>query len=106
MQTWKTFGHKKVIYNLNDLTFKSVSKDIKLFIKQNKFKNNIIICLEESSPYGLYFANKYNKYCEAIICYPLRLNTKESLDRLYHKYINKNRSKYISKSYDPHDYFF
>jgi hypothetical protein len=48
----------------------------------------------------------YPELCKAIICYPLRLNTKESLDRLYHKYVEKNGWKFISKYYDPIDYFF
>jgi hypothetical protein len=98
------FTNKK--YILDDLAFESVASDIKLFINKNKLKNNIIICLEESSPYGLFFANTYPKFCNSIICYPLRLNTKESLDRLYHKYVEKNGWKYISKNYDPIDYFF
>ena len=92
--------------NLDDLTFESVSNDIKLFIDKKELSNNIIICLEESSPYGLFFADIYPGYCKAIICYPLRLNTKESLDRLYHKYVEKNGWKYISEKYDPIKYFF
>ena len=32
--------------------------------------------------------------------------SKESLDRLYHKYIEKNGWKYISKNYDAIKYFF
>jgi hypothetical protein len=93
-------------YILDDLTFESVSEDIKYFIDKKELSNNIIICLEESSPFGLFFADMYPKMCKAIICYPLRLNTKESLDRLYHKYVEKNGWKYISKNYDPNDYFF
>jgi hypothetical protein len=93
-------------FNLNDLTFESVSNDIKLFISKKKLINCVVICLEESSPYGLFFAKQYPKLCELIICYPLRLNTKESLDRLYYKYIEKNGWKYISSTYDPIDYFF
>jgi hypothetical protein len=100
------FKFKNKRYNLDDLTFESVSNDIKLFIDKKELSNNIIICLEESSPYGLFFADIYPDYCKAIICYPLRLNTKESLDRLYHKYVEKNGWKYISKTYDPIKYFF
>ena len=74
---------------LDDLTFESVSNDIKLFIDKKELSDYIIICLEESSPYGLFFADMYHELCKAIICYPLRLNTKESLDRLYHKYVQK-----------------
>jgi len=91
---------------LDDLTFESVSNDIKLFIDKKKLSKCIIICLEESSPYGLFFADMYPELCEAIICYPLRLNTKESLDRLYHKYVERNGWKYISENYDPINYFF
>ncbi len=100
------FKFKDRKYILDDLTFESVSNDIKLFIDKKDLSNNIIICLEESSPYGLFFANMYPKLCKAIICYPLRLNTKESLDRLYHKYIEKDGWKHISKNYDPNNYFF
>ena len=100
------FKFKNKRFILDDLTFESVSDDIKLFINKKKLSNNIIICLEESSPFGLFFANMYPELCKAIICYPLRLNTKESLDRLYHKYVEKNGWKFISKYYDPIDYFF
>jgi hypothetical protein len=79
-------------YVLDDLTFENVSADIKSFLDKKKLtSNNIIICLEESAPFGLFFVNMYPDYCSAIICYPLRLNTKESLDRLYHKYVKKKR---------------
>jgi hypothetical protein len=100
------FKFKNKRFILDDLTFKSVSDDIKLFIDKKELSNNIIICLEESSPFGLFFANMYPELCKAIICYPLRFNTKESLDRLYHKYVEKNGWKFISKYYDPIDYFF
>jgi hypothetical protein len=100
------FKFLKDRFNLDDLTFESVSDDIKTFIDKKELSNNIIICLEESSPYGLFFADKYPEMCKAIICYPLRLNTKESLDRLYHKYVEKKGWKYISEKYDPIDYFF
>jgi hypothetical protein len=100
------FKFKNKRFILDDLTFESVSDDIKLFINKKELSNNIIICLEESSPFGLFFANMYPEVCKAIICYPLRLNTKESLDRLYHKYVEKNGWKFISKYYNPIDYFF
>jgi len=100
------FKFKNKRFILDDLTFESVSDDIKLFIDKKELSNNIIICLEESSPFGLFFANMYPEICKAIICYPLRLNTKESLDRLYHKYVEKNGWKFISENYDPIDYFF
>jgi hypothetical protein len=100
------FKFKNKSYKLDDLTFESVSEDIKLFLDKKELMNNIIICLEESSPYGLFFADKYPEMCKSIICYPLRLNTKESLDRLYHKYVEKNGWKYISENYDPIKYFF
>ena len=100
------FKFKNKRFILDDLTFESVSDDIKLFINKKELSNNIIICLEESSPFGLFFANMYPEICKAIICYPLRLNTKESLDRLYHKYVEKNGWKFISENYDPIDYFF
>ena len=98
------FKNKKFI--LDNLTFESISNDIKLFIDKKELSDCIIICLEESSPYGLFFADMYPEICKAIICYPLRLNTKESLDRLYHKYVEKNGWKFISVNYDPNDYFF
>lgn len=100
------FKFKNKRFGLDDLTFESVSNDIKLFIDKKELSECIIICLEESSPYGLFFTNMYPEICKAIICYPLRLNTKESLDRLYHKYVDKNGWKYISENYDPNDYFF
>jgi hypothetical protein len=42
-------------FKLDDLTFESVSKHIKSFIEKKTLSNNIIICLEESSPFGLFF---------------------------------------------------
>jgi hypothetical protein len=100
------FKFKNKRFALKDLTFSSVCDDIKLFIDKKKLHNSIIITLEESSPYGLFFLDVYPEYCKSIICYPLRLNTKESLDRLYHKYVEKNGWKFISKTYDPIKYFF
>lgn len=93
-------------FTLDDLTFESVSADIKKYIDKKKLQKFIIISLEESSPFGLFFVQSYPDLCTGIICYPLRLNTKESLDRLYYKYINNNGWKYISKNYDPIKYFF
>jgi len=101
-----TFTFKNKRFILDNLTFESISDDIKLFIDKKELSDCIIICLEESSPYGLFFADMYPEICKAIICYPLRLNTKESLDRLYHKYVEKNGWKFISENYDPNDYFF
>jgi len=100
------FKFKNKRFSLDDLTFENVSNDIKLFIDKKEISDCIIICLEESSPYGLFLTDMYPEICKAIICYPLRLNTKESLDRLYHKYIDKNGWKYISEKYDPNNYFF
>jgi len=100
------FKFKNKRFILDNLTFESISDDIKLFIDKKELSDCIIICLEESSPYGLFFADMYPEICKAIICYPLRLNTKESLDRLYHKYVEKNGWKFISENYDPNDYFF
>ena len=100
------FKFKNKRFILDNLTFESISNDIKLFIDKKELSDCIIICLEESSPYGLFFADMYPEICKAIICYPLRLNTKESLDRLYHKYVKKNGWKFISEKYNPTDYFF
>ena len=100
------FKFKNKRFILDDLTFESISDDIKLFIDKKELSDCIIICLEESSPYGLFFADMYPEICKAIICYPLRLNTKESLDRLYHKYVEKNGWKFITENYDPINYFF
>jgi hypothetical protein len=100
------YKFKNERFILDNLTFESISNDIKLFIDKKELSDCIIICLEESSPYGLFFANMYPEICKAIICYPLRLNTKESLDRLYHKYVKKNGWKFISEKYNPTDYFF
>jgi hypothetical protein len=91
---------------LEDLSFENVSEDIKLYIEEKELKNNIIICIEESAPYGLFFVDRYPELCESIICYPFRLNTKESLERLEHKYIEKDGWKHISKKYEAINYFF
>ena len=70
------------VYTVNDLSFDSVAIDIR-----NTFQRKIfLICYSHSSPYGLYFADKYPELCEGIICYPLRLYSAESLERRIWKF--------------------
>ena len=91
-------------FELKDLYFNNVADDIyDMYKKHNKL---LIIGLETTSPYGLYFADKYPKKCGGIICFPLRLQTKESLERRIWKYKDqKGWEKYVSKNYDIDDYF-
>jgi hypothetical protein len=71
------FIFTKEKFILDDLTFESVASNIKAFIDKKELLNNIIVCLEESSPYGLFFTDTYPDYCKSIICYPLRLNCQD-----------------------------
>jgi hypothetical protein len=97
------FGSLETDFILEDIQFQNVALDI-----YNKYKNLdklFIICFEESAPYGLYFANEYPNKCEGIICFPLRLNTKESLERYIWKYKEKKGwEKYVSQKYDLDNY--
>lgn len=89
---------------LNDLKLHVVAKDI--YKKHKHILNLLIICFEHASPYGLYFSNKYPTLCVGIICYPLRLYSKESLERREWKYKNQNGwNQYISDKYNVDDYY-
>lgn len=92
---------KKLNFTDTDYKFKNVAIDMLEFIKDNKLKKVSLICIEHTSPFGLYFANEYPELCNYIICYPLRNYTQESLDRRVWKYSeNKGWEKYISGKYD------
>lgn len=97
------FGTNDIDFIIDDMQFEIASQDL-----YEKFKDKgklYIICLEEASSYGLYFANVYPQICNAIVCYPLRLNTKESLERHLWKYKEKEGwKKYVSQKYDIDNY--
>lgn len=93
-------------FNINDYYFKYVAKDIKQFINKHNIEKPIIVCLEHASPYGLYFVDTYPNLVKGIICYPLRLYSKESLNRRIWKYKDQGGwDKYISKKYNFDDYY-
>lgn len=80
------FGTNETTFKMKHLTFENASSRINKFFNTNKIIDAVIICLEEASPFGLYFANEYPEKCNTIICYPLRLYTKESLERSVWKF--------------------
>lgn len=97
------FGSLKSDFTLEDLTFENAAVDI-----HEQFKNLqdlIVICFEDASPYGLFFCDKYPEMCKSIICFPLRLYNKESLERYIWKFREKKGwDKYVSQKYDLDEY--
>lgn len=99
------FGISETPFKLKDILFEKTSKHINKWFQKMNITKGIIICLEESSPFGLHFVDTYPEKCHTIICYPLRLYTKESLDRSIWKFKNqKGWDKYISQKYSLDDY--
>lgn len=93
------FGSSDNNFKLDDLTFENVAKDMKKSFED--YDKIFLICIEEASPFGLFFVDKFPENIISIICFPFRLYTKESLDRYIWKYKEKNGwYKYISKKYD------
>jgi hypothetical protein len=74
--------NEEVPFEINDMSLSSVAIDIKKRFNRKIF----LICIGHASPYGLYYSNKYPELCEGIICFPLRLYSKESLDRRIWKF--------------------
>ena len=98
------YEHHFETKSLDDFKFSKISK--KLYNKYKHLSKLLIICIEHSSPIGLYFVNKYPEICSSIICYPLRLYSKESLDRRIWKYKDQGGwNKYISDKYDVDNYY-
>ena len=90
-------------FQLKDLSFKNVAEDI--HDKYKQYPKIFVIGLEQSSPYALAFANIYPNKCKGVICFPLRLYTKESYDRRIWKFKdNKGWEKYISQKYGIDNY--
>lgn len=97
------FGSIDTTFNLSDLTYENAALDILHAIEN--LNDVIIVCFEEASQYGLYFVDNFPNICKAIVCFPLRLDTKESLERYIWKYKDKKGwSKYVSSKYDIDDY--
>jgi hypothetical protein len=99
------FGTIETNFKLKSILFENASHNIHKWFNKNGISNAIIICIEEASPFGLYFANEYPEKCHTIICYPLRLYTKESLERSIWKFRDqKGWDKYMSDKYSLDDY--
>ena len=97
---WFKFTGRK--FNLDDLLFKNVAKDIH---KKFKHLNNfIIIALEHACPFGLYYSNHYPQKCKSIICYPFRYYSEGSLKRRIWKLKDNKGYENIVKSYNVDDY--
>ena len=95
------FAKTGTIYKLEDLSFSSVAKDIASYIKSNNLGKVYLITVSHGGPYGLYFSTKYADMCEGVICFPLRLYSKSSLERRIWKFKEREGfKKYTSKKYD------
>lgn len=92
------FGSPETDFILEDLFFENAAQDINnQFAKLDKV---FVVCFEEACPYGLYFADNFPHLCQAIVCFPFRLYTKESLERYIWKYQEKDGwKKYVSQKY-------
>ena len=89
-------------FELNDLLFENVAKDINDVVKElNSF---IIIALEHACPFGLYYSYHYPKKCKKIICYPFRFYSKGSFDRRSWKLKENGGYAKIIKNYDVDKY--
>lgn len=97
---WFKFTQKK--FNLDDLLFENVAKDIHK--KFNHLKKFIIIALEHACPFGLYYSYHYPQKCKSIICYPFRYYSKGSLERRIWKLKGNKAYENIVKSYNVDDY--
>lgn len=75
-------------FSLNDITLKNVAEDLNNNYK--KLKNKVIITLSHSTPYGLFYVNKFPENIKKIICYPLRFYSQESYERRIWK-LKKNK---------------
>lgn len=89
-------------FNLKDLSFENVAKDI-----HNQFKHLdkfIIIALEHACPFGLYYSHHYPQKCKSIVCYPFRYYSEGSLKRRIWKLKDNKGYEKIIKSYNIDDY--
>ena len=99
---WFKFSYYKNKFNLSDIEFENVAIDISNTFKS--LKKFLIVGLNHSCPYGLYFANKYPSKCLGIICYPYRFYCKESYERrLWKLKDNKGWSLWV-KNYSMDNY--
>ena len=91
---------------LDDYLLENTADDIINFCKDNALDRPIVVCWEHASPYGLYVVNKYPDMFRAIVCYPLRLYEKASLDRRIWKFRDQGGwDKYISTTYNIENYY-
>jgi hypothetical protein len=94
-------NEKKLDFNLEDLSFESVAKDI-----NKKYNKKIfLIGIEHGSAYAQFYAQKYSKYCKGLICFPLRNYTKENLQRRIYKYKNNKGWEKLNNGYNINKYF-
>ena len=87
------YGNK---FNLGDIEFDNATKDI--YEKFNNLEKFVIIALEHAVPYGLYFADRYPKKCQAIISYPYRFYNFTSYERRIWKMKNNKGFEKIIKN--------
>jgi hypothetical protein len=90
--------------SLDDFQFDVIAAN--LYNRYRHLSNLLIVCIEHASPIGLYFVNQYPDLCTSIICYPLRLYSKESLERRIWKFKERDGwNKYISNRWNVDDYY-
>lgn len=100
------FNNTNNKFTLDDYYFKNASDDIIQFIKTNKIENPIVVCLGHASPYGLYAVDKYPELFSGIVCYPLRLYIKASLERRIWKFRDQGGwAKHMPAKYDFETYY-
>ena len=92
----------KTAFNLKDLKFESVAKDI-----NEKYPKKVhVLGIEHGSGYALYYSKKYNDFCFSLLCFPLRGYTQYALERRIYKYKdNGGWIRSVSTKYSIEDYF-
>ena len=80
------FSYYGNVFHLSDLLFENVAIDIHNTFKS--LKKYLIIAINHACPMGLYYADKYPKHCQGIVCYPFRFYSKESYERRIWKFKN------------------
>jgi len=96
------FNFSKDHFELNDLLFENVAKDIDItFSNLNSF---FLIALEHACPFGLYYTYHYHSKCTGIICYPFRYYSKGSYKRRIWKLKENNGYAKVIKNYNIDEY--
>jgi len=100
------FNNAKNKFTIDDYQFENASEDIMKFIKDNNINKPIVVTMSHAAPYGLYTVGKHPQSFTGIICYPLRLYSKTSLERRIWKFKDQGGwAKHMPKQYDFEHYY-